>query len=382
MTRSREVCTRCVMDTSDPNITFDADGVCSHCRHAATVLPSVRWTDEGSAKAVETVAERIRRAGKGHEYDAVIGLSGGVDSSYAALLAHRHGIRTLAVHFDNGWNSEVAVGNIERIVDKCGFDLITNVINWAEFRDLQRAFLLASVIDIELITDNAIVASMINLARQHKIKYVLSGYNLATEHGLPAAWVWHKLDWTNIQAIHQAYGQVPLATFPHISTIQWRLLQLFRQAPHTVQMLNLMNYRRDLATQALIDEFGWKPYGDKHQESLFTKFYQGAILPQKFGVDKRRVHLSDRIRNGELSRDEALVVLAAPVYAPEELRVESDFVRKKLGFTEDQWQAIMLAPPRSHAEFKSDRNRTWMIRIYRGFRRVARFRRRNVPGAL
>jgi len=377
-----EVCARCVMDTSDPDITFDSTGICNHCRYAETVLPSVRWMEEDSRRALASAAERVRRAGEGHEYDAVIGLSGGVDSSYAALLAHRHGIRTLAVHFDNGWNSEVAVGNIERIVDKCGFDLITHVINWAEFRDLQRAFLLASVIDIELVTDNAIVASMINLARQHKIKYVLSGYNLATEHGLPAAWVWHKLDWTNIKAIHEAYGEVPLRTYPHISTTQWRLLQLLRRAPHTVQMLNLMNYRRDVASQTLTGEFGWKSYGDKHQESLFTKFYQGAILPQKFGVDKRRVHLSDRIRNGEVGREEALAVLATPVYTPEELRVEGDFVRKKLGFTEEQWQSIMMSPPRSHAEFKSDRSRTWVIGLYRAARRVVRAGRRDVPGAL
>jgi len=343
------------MDTSDPDITFDESCVCSHCRLADRLLPTVRWTPEASEHALAEMAERIRRAGGGHEYDCVIGLSGGVDSSYAAYLAHKLGLRPLAVHFDNGWNSELAVENIQRVVEGCGFDLHTYVIDWREFRDLQRAFLQASVIDIELLTDNAIVAATVKLARDHHVRYLLSGWNLATEHGLPASWAWHKFDWTNIRAIHAAYGSVPLKTFPHISTTQWRLMQLFGRGVETVRLLNLVNYRRDEAAATLAQEFGWREYGGKHHESVFTKFYQGAILPRKFGVDKRRVHLSDRIRNGEVTRDEALAIVARPSYEPDELRAESDYVRKKLGFDEDEWEAIMAAPPRSHRDFASDR---------------------------
>lgn len=350
-----QICTRCVMDTSDPDITFDAEGVCNHCRRADRLLEAIRITPEESERELHRMADKIRSEGAGSEYDSIIGLSGGVDSSYAALLAHRLGLKPLAVHFDNGWDSEIAVENIQRVVEGCGFDLYTYVIDWREFRDLQRAFLLASVIDIELLTDNAILAATMGLAREHDVRYVLSGYNTATEHGLPQAWAWHKFDWTNISAIHAEYGTVPLTTFPHISTFEWRLAQITGRGIDMVKMLDLVPYRRDEAAKALADEFGWREYGGKHHESIFTRFYQDAILPTKFGIDKRRVHLSDLIRNGELTREAALDAVSGPSYEPEQLRTESEYVRKKLGFTEAEWQAIMGAPPRSHAEFATDR---------------------------
>jgi N-acetyl sugar amidotransferase len=343
------------MDTSDPDITFDAQGICSHCRRAVRLFESIRITPEESERELSRLSDRIKQDGAGKEYDSIIGLSGGVDSSYAALIAHRLGLRPLAVHFDNGWDSEIAVENIRRVVEGCDLDLHTYVIDWREFRDLQRAFLLASVIDIELLTDNAILAATMGLAREHGVRYLLSGYNIATEHGLPPAWAWHKLDWTNIKAIHEAYGTVPLKTFPHISTTEWRLAQLMGRGVEIIQMLNLVSYRRDAAAAALSQEFGWREYGGKHHESVFTRFYQDAILPTKFGVDKRRVHLSDRIRNGELTRDHALEQLSLPSYEADQLRTESEYVRKKLGFTEAEWQTIMAAPPRSHAEFATDR---------------------------
>ena len=315
------------MDTSDPDITFDEQGVCSHCRRARGLLASIRITPEESERRLRALTDDIRKAGAGKEYDSIIGLSGGVDSSYAAHLAHRHGLRPLAVHFDNGWNSEIAVENIQRVVEGCGFDLYTYVINWREFRDLQRAFLLASVIDIELLTDNAILAATIGLARDHGLRYLLSGYNTATEHGLPPAWAWHKFDWANIKAIHEAYGTVPLKTFPHISTTEWRLAQLRGRAIEIVRMLDLVAYRRDEATATLAREYGWREYGGKHHESVFTRFYQNAILPAKFGVDKRRVHLSDLVRNGELTREAAIEVdLTAAIRA----RPASDGERLRL----------------------------------------------------
>jgi N-acetyl sugar amidotransferase len=355
MTGADRVCTRCIMDTSDPDITFDADGICNYCRLAERVLPTVHWTSEGSERALADIARKIRNAGICRAYDCVIGLSGGVDSSYTALLAHRLGLRPLAVHFDNGWNSELAVENIQHVVDGCGFDLQTYVIDWREFRDLQRAFLLASVVDIEMLTDHAISAATIGVARRSGVRYLLSGENLATEHGLPLAWVWYKRDWTNIKAIHDAYGTVPLRTFPHLSTTRWRTMQILGRGVESVPLLNLVNYRRDEAAETLKREFGWREYGGKHHESVFTKFYQGAILPRKFGIDKRRAHLSDRIRNGEVTRDEALQIVARPLYEPEEARAESEFVRRKLGFDEAEWDAIMSAPPRSHRSFASDR---------------------------
>jgi N-acetyl sugar amidotransferase len=347
-------CTRCVMDTSDPDIRFDNAGVCNHCRHADEVLPMVRWTATASEAALATIASRIRAAAAGKEYDSIIGLSGGVDSSYTALVAHRMGLRPLAVHLDNGWDSELAVENIQRVVEHCGIDLVTYVIDWREFRDLQRAFLEASVVDIEMLTDHAILAACVSLARQHGVRYLLSGTNIATEHGLPERWKWPKQDWTNIAAIHKAHGKVPLKTFPHLSTLRWLALLATGQI-RVVPMLDYVPYRRDEAASTLVREIGWREYGGKHHESLFTKFYQGAILPTKFGIDKRRVHLSDRLRNGELTRAEAVEQLSWPHYDPDELRVESDYIRKKLGYDEAEWAAIMASPPRSHADFASDR---------------------------
>jgi len=343
------------MDTSDPDIEFDADGVCSHCRRAETLLPTVRWTPEASERALAEIADRVKRAARGREYDSIVGLSGGVDSSYAAYLGHKIGLRPLAVHFDNGWDSELAVGNIQRVIEGCGLDLVTYVIDWREFRDLQRAFLRASVLDTELITDHAIVAATANLAREHGIRYLLTGYNLATEHGLPRAWHWAKYDWTNIKAIHAAYGEVRLKTFPHMSALRWNLILELGLGVRPVQLLDLVNYRRDEAAATLAREFGWREYGGKHHESLFTKFYQGEILPTKFGIDKRRLHLSDLVRNGELTRGDALAIVAEPAYEPNELRSESEYVRKKLGFDAAEWAEILAAAPRSHADFASDR---------------------------
>jgi N-acetyl sugar amidotransferase len=369
--RPGATCTRCVMDTSDPDITFDGDGVCSYCRRAEVELLTVRWTPAESDRALASVVEEIRKAGVGKEYDSVIGLSGGVDSSYVAYLAHKLGLRPLAVHFDNGWNSELAVENIQRVVEACSFDLHTVVINWREFRDLQRAFLRASVVDIEILTDHAIIAATAAIAREHDLRYLLSGDNRATEHGLPGAWVWDKLDWTNIRAIHSAHGTEPLRTFPHVSMVRFRATEMLGMGVKTVKLLNLTNYRRDEAAATLEREFGWREYGGKHHESAFTKFYQGAILPRKFGIDKRRVHLSDRLRNGEVTRDEALAIVACPPYQPDELRAESDYVRKKLGFDEAEWAAIMSAPPRSHLEYASDRRLAGPIRtMFRVIRRI------------
>ena len=350
------------MDTSDPDIEFDADGVCNHCHRGGRLLARLPRSDDEAQRALAAMSRRIKADGDGHEYDAVIGLSGGVDSSYAAYLAREQGLRVLAVHFDNGWNSELAVENIQRVVEGCGLDLQTYVINWLEFRDLQRSFLKASVIDIELLTDHAIFAAMFGIARERKISTTISGSNVATEHGIPTAWTWDKKDWTNIKAIHDEFGSVRLKTFPHMGTLQWGAITVLGRGLRVVEPLNLTRYRRDRAAETLQREFGWREYGGKHHESLFTKFYQGYILPTKFGVDKRRAHLSDRMRNGELTRDEALAAIAEPPYPPQELANEREFVLKKLGFSDAEFGAIMATPPRSHADYRSDR---WLVSALR-----------------
>jgi hypothetical protein len=284
-----------------------------------------------------------------------------VDSSYVALLAARHSLRTLLVHFDNGWNSAVAVENIRGIVDGLGFDLETYVIDWEEFRDLQRSFFQASVVDIEMLTDHAITAAMFSIARKRGIRYILSGVNLATESGLPQAWYWNKQDLRNIKAIHKRFGGVKLNSFPTLSTWRWIVQRHLRRFVF-VEILNMVNYRKLEAMAQLTSELGWRYYGGKHYESVFTKFYQAYVLPTKFGIDKRKAHLSSLVRNGELRRDEALAELAKPLYDPAELRQEKEYVLKKLDFSEQEFERIMALPVRSHLDYPSDR---WLIDLAR-----------------
>ena len=343
------------MDTTDPTITFDAQGVCSHCHRAEELLAAVRFEEAESQRRLEGITRRIKDRANGREYDSIIGLSGGVDSSYTAYVAHKLGLRPLAVHFDNGWNSEIAVSNIKNIVKHLGFDLVTYVINWEEFRDIQRAFFRASVVDIEMITDHAIMAVMFGLARKHHIHFILSGSNNATEHCMPKAWIWSKQDLRNLKAIHARFGELPLKTFPTLSTLKhlvWRRM-FFEYVP----LLNNLNYHKLEAMGIMQQEIGWRDYGGKHFESVFTKFYQAYILPVKFNIDKRKPHLSALIRNDEINREEALAQLELGPYDPAELARDKEFVIKKLGFSESEFDAMMREKPVPHSAYPSDRGR-------------------------
>ena len=342
------------MDSSDPDITFDESGVCNHCLRAAALAPKYEFTAVDASNRLASLADEVRNAGSGRRYNCILGVSGGIDSSYVAYLAGQMRLTPLVVHFDNGWNSEIAVSNIKRIVEKLGFDLHTEVIDWEEFRDLQRAFLKASVIDIEMISDHAIFASMYRLARQHDIRHVLSGTNHRTEHTMPHSWYWRKQDLVNLKAIHRKYGDLPLRTFPTLTTFRFQASRKLGLGQKYVEPLNNMNYVRSKAMETLAKEFGWRYYGGKHYESVFTKFYQAYVLPEKFGVDKRRAHFSDLIHNGERSRSEALAELEKPAYDSTALETDKAYVLKKLGFSDHEFAAIMAEKPRSHLEFASD----------------------------
>ena len=347
-------CTRCVMDTSDPDIVFDDNGVCNWCLEADERLSSFMLKGTQSEIKLSNLIAAIKSERRG-KYDSVVGLSGGVDSSYIAYWAYKAGLNPLTVHFDNGWNSEIAVSNIKNIVDVCGFDLQTYVINWQEFKDLQRSFLKAGVVDIEMLTDHAIMAALRKIMKQHRIKYVLSGANYATEHGLPRSWVWPKNDWRNIRGIHKKFGNSPLKTFPHIGTVEDLIFHGLKLGGKIVQPLDYMSYSKKEAMSILSKELGWRYYGGKHYESLFTKFYQAYILPTKFGIDKRRSHLSCLIRTGEIVKQDALQELTKPLYEEASLREDKAYVCKKLGFSEEEFNALMQDAPHSHAEYPSDK---------------------------
>jgi len=342
------------MDTTDPDINFDDAGVCNHCRTAELALKKIHLSDEESQRLLKELGETIRANSKSRPYDAVVGMSGGVDSSYVAWLAHTMGLRVLAVHFDNGWNAEVAVANIRAVVEKCGFDLETYVIDWPEFKDLQRAFIRAGVVDIEMLTDHAIMSSMFDLAKRHNIKYVLSGTNVATEHGMPRAWVWNKSDLTNIEGIHKCFGERKLKSFPRMGLLRSILHRNLGLGFEFVEILDLLNFRKNDAMKVLEENTDWRYYGGKHYESVFTKFYQAHILPRKFGIDKRKVHLSALVRNGEMSREEALSELVQPLYDVDELRRDKAYVLKKLGFSELEFDAMMAELPIAHDYYPSD----------------------------
>jgi len=340
------------MDSSDPDIVFDEQGVCNHCHHHDRRVAQIPAFAPDARQQLESVALRIKSSRRG-EYDSIMGLSGGVDSSYVAYLAHRLGLRPLAVHFDNGWNSEVAVRNIENIVKKLGFELQTYVIDWPEFRDLQRSFFRAHVIDIEMLTDHAIFAALYRLAEQNRIRYVLSGTNFATESVMPRSWLHMKADLRNIKAIQKRYGTVKLRSFPTMSI--WKLAYYqYVRGIRSVSLLNYIQYNKTHAIRELSEQVGWQYYGGKHYESTFTKFYQAYILPTKFGVDKRRCHLSNLVLNGEISRDAALAELQKPLYDDSELAADRAYVLKKLGIAPDDFEIYLRTPGVPHSDYPSD----------------------------
>lgn len=338
------------MDTSDPDITFDDEGICNHCRGWELAAAQVEQLRRSAP--LEVVCDQIRELGRGHEYDAVIGVSGGVDSSYAALLAHRQGVRLLATHLDNGWNSELAVQNVQRLTSSLDIDLVTHVVDWEEFRDIQRAMFQASVIDIELPTDMAIIASNTEAALDHGVPTVIRGVNFVTEAIMPRAWRHTKTDLRNLRAIQRRHGSRPIKTLPTASTLRtlwWR----FGRRVHYVDLLNHVAFDRDDAIREL-QELGWRPYEGKHHESRFTAYYQASVLPEKFGVDKRRAHLSSLINAGQLTREEALEELTTPVATAERLEQDRQYICKKLGVSEAELQAWMQEPPRPHADYPTE----------------------------
>lgn len=343
-------CTKCILNSNDdPNLVLDAEGICHHCRLCEEEMKLfVKTGTEGKALFDQSIT-KIKNYGKEKKYDCLIGISGGVDSSYVAYLAHQSGLRALCVHFDNGWNSELAVANIENIVNKLGFDLYTYVINWEEFKDLQLAYLKASVVDIEVLTDHAIYGAMFKIAKQNDIKYVLGGHNVVTEGILPNHWTYKKQDYINIQSIHKKYGTKPIKTYPFLD----RKMKSFIKSSGVefINYLNWVPYIKDDVKKLLQQELHWKDYGGKHHESIWTRFYQGYILPKKFGIDKRKAHLSTLICSGQMSRQEALKQMEEDAYEPALLEQDLNFVLKKLGLTKKEWDAIMSTPPKSHKDF-------------------------------
>jgi N-acetyl sugar amidotransferase len=347
-------CTVTVMDNiADPDITFDEKGICNYYYDYLQAEKESVFKGEAGEKKLNELVTRIKADGKNKRYDCLIGLSGGVDSTYVAWLTKQLGLRPLAVHLDNGWNSELAVQNVENIVTKLGIDLYTLVVNWQEFRDIQLSYLKASVVDIEVVSDHAIFATMYKLAKEKNIGYILSGTNVVTEHIMPSSWLYKKMDFRNLKDIHAHYGKINLKTYPTFDFAKYVYYSaVLKLVP--VSVLNYVPYNKKEVKEIIKKELGWRDYGGKHYESLFTKFYQAYILPEKFKIDKRKAHLSTLICSGQLTRNEALEELEQPLYNEKDLALDKEYVIKKLGLTAAGFEAIMKVPVHKHTDFKTD----------------------------
>lgn len=360
--RAYQLCTNCVMDTTDTKIAFDKRGVCDHCNgFYENILPNWHPDEQGWMKLQEIVGD-IKKQGRGKDFDCIMGMSGGVDSSYLTYIAkEKLGLRPLVFHVDAGWNSQEAVNNIEKLVDKLGLDLYTEVIDWEEMRDLQLAFFKAGVPHLDTPQDHAFFATMYNFAARHKIKYILTGANYSTECVKnPIEWHYHASDLIQLKDIHRKFGRHPLIRFPLANVLKYKVFYRYFKGVRVVKPLDYVSYIKEDAMQLLVDQFGWQRYPQKHFESRFTKFYEGYWLPKKFGYDKRRVQFSSLILTKQMTREEALKRLKEPPYDESALVHDFEYVATKLGISVQELQSYMDAPNKSYRDYKSQIN-TFLI---------------------
>lgn len=357
-------CNRCVMDTSDIEIVFDEQGNCNHCNNyfKERIAYQGEWSDNHLKKMVNT----IKNSGSNKSrYNCIIGVSGGIDSSYVAYIAKKNGLCPLLVHMDNGWNSEISVKNIKNISSKLGLDYECYVLDWEEFKDIQLAFLKASVPEIETPTDNAIPAVLHQIAAQYGVKYIISGGNYATEGILPKTWHYNRKDIKYIKHIQKTFGTKKLKKFPFFG---WKEESYYKfvKGIRFFYMLNYVPYRKKDAMNLLETELGWKYYGGKHYESKYTGFVQSYILPEKFNIDYRRATFSVQICAGEITREYALEELKKKTYQPEQINIEKAYVSKKLGISLEEFEKIIQGPPKLYRDYPNHEKRLEFIySVYR-----------------
>ena len=350
-------CVRCVMDTSALDIIFSNNGICNYCTEFIEKI-SYNFQDlEKKKVSLNNFIQKVKNDGKKKRYDCIVGVSGGIDSSWTLVKIKELGLRPLAVHMDNGWNSELAQNNIANLVQKLDVDLYTHVINWDEYRKLMQAFFDADVIDIELLYDNAMLAVNYQQAKKYNLKYIISGSNTATEGmRMPSTWNWFKYDKKNIIGIARKNGIKKLTTFPAIGIIQY-IYNTFIKKIVWVRFLDYLNYDKFIAIDNLEKNYNFKPYQHKHNESIFTRFYQGYILPKKFKVDKRKLHYATLVVSGQISREAACRELekSTAYNSKEEMKNDISYFLKKMKWSDDQLNHYLARPELSHYLYPNEK---------------------------
>jgi N-acetyl sugar amidotransferase len=359
------------MDTSVPDIEFDEKGECQYCRKFETQMKTEVHDDAEGQRQLDNLVAKIKRRGVGKKYDCLIGISGGVDSTYVAyLLRKKYDLRPLAVHLDNGWNTELAVANVEQALRRLNIDLSTYVLDWEEFRDLQVSFLKSSISNIEIPTDHAIWALLIKTAAKHNIPYIIGGNNVATEAIMPTSWLYPSKDSRLIHGIQKRFGTKKLKTYPSLTTMDY-VNNLLIRGIKWIPILNYIKYVKSEAKETLMKELGWRDYGGKHYESIYTRFFHAYYLPEKFGYDLRRAYDSALVVSGQMTRAEGLKELEAPTADSDVLRADKEFVQKKLRLSDREFDEIMKAPPKMFSDYP---NNDALWRRFSGFVASARTR--------
>ena len=346
-----QICKRCIMDTSDPEISFDQQGICNHCRGFDEFIKGRWYPSEEGRNKLKSIVDAIKADGKSKEYDCALGLSGGVDSSFLAYKAKELGLRPLVIHVDAGWNSELAVNNIERICKALEFDLHTHVVDWEQMKDLQLAFLRSGTANQDIPQDHAFFGALYSYVIKKNIRYVLNGSNIATESILPSSWGYNAMDAKFLKAVHRQFGTQPLKGYPTVSFFRYHIYFPYIRRLRVIRMLNYMTYNKEEVKKILINELGWKDYGAKHYESRFTKFFQAYFLPTRFGYDKKRAHLSSLIVSGQLSREAALEEMETTRYPQNELDEDRAYVLKKLGISEKEFEHYLNMPHKTFLDY-------------------------------
>jgi N-acetyl sugar amidotransferase len=344
---SNQICTRCIYDKTVPKISFDLDGVCNYCRQIELLEKEYPTGREGDIRLKEII-NKIKDAGRGKKYDAIIGISGGCDSSYLVHeMVTKYGLRVLAAHFDNTWNSTIATENIHNVLEKLGVDLYTIVVDNKEYDDIYRSFFKAGVKDLETPTDIALATTLYKAAEKFGIKYMIEGHSFRTEGVAPLGWIY--MDGKYIQSIHDKFGILPMKTFPNLwisDQLRWMLFGRVKK----IRPLYYMDYDKEEAKKILNDKYGWQWYGGHHLENRFTAFYHSYFLPQRWNIDFRIAGFSAYCRNGWMRREEALYLMKKPAYLEDNL---VDYVKKRLGFSDIEFDRLMNLPKKTYKDFKT-----------------------------